>query len=146
MQCHPCILQLKLNDSTFLSNILVKAFHRASTATAITGFAATHDSVLLSMESDVFLPSFLYRDFENNFKVLSHANPNQLNCPFAVDHNDDDNAPAQLVCPITHELRQKILAADGATYERVASNLVSQPNCTAKNGTGTAYGQPQSTL
>ena len=92
----------------------------ASTATA-TGFAATDDSVLRGMESDVFLPSFLYNDFEDNVKV-STANPNQSKRPFAMDHDGDDNAPPELICPITHELMTEdpVLAADGVTYERAA--------------------------
>lgn len=94
----------------------------STTATSATGFVDASDaSVLRGIESNVFLPSFLYSDFENSVKVsTSNANPTQSKRDFAL--NDDDSAPPELICPITHELMtdDPVLAADGVTYERSA--------------------------
>lgn len=89
-----------------------------ASTTITSSFDATDASVLRGIESNAFLPSFLYSDFENsvNLKVPG-ANANQSKRDFVLD---DDNAPAELICPITHELMTEdpVLAADGVTYER----------------------------
>ena len=90
-------------------------------ATSATGFDASDASVLRGIESNVFLPSFLYSDFENSVKIsTSIGNPTQSKRDFAL--NDEDSAPPELICPITHELmtNDPVLAADGVTYERSA--------------------------
>ncbi|KAL7480954.1 hypothetical protein ACHAW6_006632 [Cyclotella cf. meneghiniana] len=72
------------------------------------------NSVLRGMESNAFLPSFLYHDCE---KSMTPSSTNRSRHDFIFD-----DAPSELVCPITHELMtvDPVLAADGVTYERSA--------------------------
>jgi hypothetical protein len=72
------------------------------------------NSVLRGMESNAFLPSFLYHDCE---KSITPSSTNNSTHEFIFD-----DPPSELVCPITHELMTEdpVLAADGVTYERSA--------------------------
>jgi hypothetical protein len=94
-----------------------KVTDMTASTTATSGFVPTDASVLCGIENNVFLPSFLYSDFENAAKP---AVAKQSKRNFALE--DDESAPPELVCPITHELMTEdpVLAADGVTYERSA--------------------------
>lgn len=89
-----------------------------ASTTATSAFDATESNVLLGIESNAFLPSFLYSEFENAVKPSANQTGDQAKSGFVLD--DDDTAPPELVCPITHELMvdDPVLAADGVTYER----------------------------
>ncbi|KAL3788188.1 hypothetical protein HJC23_004655 [Cyclotella cryptica] len=118
------------NGSSGVKGFKRKAFQRAvidyqavqeKNVTDVTASTTTVDpsdfdtnSVLRGMESNAFLPSFLYGDFEN-YGTPSSTNQSRNELTF-------DDAPSELVCPITHELMTEdpVLASDGITYERSA--------------------------
>ena len=121
------------NGSVGLKGFKRKAFQRAvldhqeskvtdvtASSTATSGFDAIESNILPGIESNAFLPSFLYSDFEKAVNPTAHQNAYQSKRDFALD--DDDTAPPELICPITHELMTEdpVLAADGVTYERSA--------------------------
>jgi hypothetical protein len=115
---------LDYQEAPRVANPFPSIFHQESKVTDVTASTTNSSdtnnaaSVLRGMESNAFLPSFLYNDSSENTTLPSNVSKSKRDFMF----DDDDDAPPELICPITQELMTEdpVLAADGVTYERSA--------------------------